>query len=134
MREMPHDPAGNDGDGDGDVAGVVGRRADDIDRAVTPRERRRAWARFVPTVVAGLVEAYLRDTIAIGAATLSVLVLVVGALSGDGWWIVVNVVAGLGGAVLVLTARSRRWPIPQQWLAIIAVLVVSLTLITTQVA
>ncbi|TDE02567.1 hypothetical protein [Jiangella asiatica] len=114
---------------DGALFRAASRRADDVDDARSPAERGRAWARFVPTALSALAEGFLRDSMVIGTATFSLIIAVAGLLSGDTGKAVVGVVAGVGGAVLVVAAVARRWPTGRQWLTIAVVLVVEVGLI-----
>lgn len=113
---------------DGPLFREAQRRAEDVDRAEVPAERRRAWARFLPSAVVALAEGFLRDSLVTGTVLFSIVVLVMGVTSGEVVWAIGGVVAGVGGAFLVLRAVARHWPFGRQWAAILGVLVLQCVL------
>lgn len=104
------------------------RRADAVDRAEAPAERGKAWAGFLPSALAALAEGFLRETLIMGAVLFSVIVLVIGATSGDPVWAVTGIAAGIFGSVLVLFAVARHWAFGRQWAAIFGVLLLQCVL------
>jgi hypothetical protein len=68
---------------------------------------RRGLASFRPP--AALAEGFLREELIMGAVLFSVIVIVIGATSGDLVWAVVCIAAGIFGTVLVLFAVARHW-------------------------
>lgn len=109
-------------DEDGPLFRAVYRRADAVDRAQGPAERRKAWAGFLPSALAALTEGFLRESLIIGAVLFSVIVLVIGITSDDPAWAVACVVAGVVGTVLVLFAVARHWAFGRQWAVIFSVM------------
>ncbi|MGH3913030.1 MAG: hypothetical protein ACRDTC_06425 [Pseudonocardiaceae bacterium] len=108
-------------DEDGPLFRAAYRRADAVDHAEAPAARRKAWAGFLPSAVAALVEGFLRDSLIVGAVLFSVIVLVIGATSGDPVWAVGCIAAGVVGTVLVLVAVARHWAFGRQWATILGV-------------
>ncbi|MPZ85486.1 MAG: hypothetical protein GEV28_35935 [Actinophytocola sp.] len=106
---------------DGPLFRSAHRRADAIDRAQAGGERRRAWARFVPSALVAVAEGFLRETMIMGAVLFSVIAAVIGATSGDAPWAVGCVAAGVVGCVLVLVAVARHWSFGRQWAVILGV-------------
>lgn len=113
---------------DGPLFREAQRRAEAVDRAEMPAERRRAWARFLPSAVVALAEGFVRDSLVTGTVLFSVIVLIMGLTSGELTWALGGVAAGVGGAVLVLTAVARHWSFGRQWAAILGVLVLQCVL------
>lgn len=113
---------------DGPLFRDAQRRAEAVDRAEVPAERRRAWARFLPSAVVALAEGFLRDSLVTGTVLLSIIVLIMGLTSGDVAWAIGGVAAGVGGSVLVLWAVARHWSFGRQWAAIVGVLVLQCVL------
>lgn len=113
---------------DGPLFRDAQRRAEAVDRAEVPAERRRAWARFLPSAVVALAEGFLRDSLVTGTVLLSIIVLIMGLTSGDVAWAIGGVAAGVGGSVLVLRAVARHWSFGRQWAAIVGVLVLQCVL------
>ena len=113
---------------DGPLFREAERRAEIVDRAEAPAERRRAWARFLPSAVVALAEGFLRDSLVTGSVLFSIVVLVMGVTSGELAWAIGGVIAGVGGTVLVLRAVARHWAFGRQWAAILGVLVLQCVL------
>ncbi|MGH3928933.1 MAG: hypothetical protein ACRDTF_03035 [Pseudonocardiaceae bacterium] len=109
-------------DEDGPLFRAAYRRADAVDRAEAPAERRKAWAGFLPSALAALAEGFLREALIVGAVLFSVITLVIGATSGDPVWAVACIASGIFGTVLVLFAVARHWAFGRQWAAILGVL------------
>lgn len=122
MPEQPSEPS----DADGPLFREAYRRADDIDRADQPAQRRKAWARFIPSALAAFGEGFMRDELMVGAVLFSVIVAVIGATSGDPPWAVGLVASGVAGTVLVLVALWRRWPFGRQWAVILGIMVLQI--------
>ncbi len=115
-------------DEDGPLFGAAYRRADAVDRAEAPAERRKAWAGFLPSALAALAEGFLREALITGAVLFSVITFVIGATSGDPVWAVACIAAGIFGTVLVLLAVARHWAFGRQWAAILGVLLLQCVL------
>ena len=115
---------------DGPLFREAYRRADAVDRAEAPAERRKAWAGFLPSALAALAEGFLREELIMGTVLFSVIVLVIGATSGDPVWAVVCIAAGIFGIVLVLFAVARHWAFSRQWVAILGVFLLQCVLMT----
>ncbi|MGQ0773512.1 MAG: hypothetical protein ACT4NY_03690 [Pseudonocardiales bacterium] len=115
-------------DEDGPLFRAAYRRADAVDRAEAPAERRKAWAGFLPSALVALAEGFLRETLIIGAVLFSIIALVIGATSGDPVWAVACIAAGVFGTVLVLVAVARHWAFGKQWAAILGVLLLQCVL------
>lgn len=115
-------------DEDGPLFRAAYRRADAVDRAEAPAERRKAWAGFLPSALAALAEGFLRETLIIGSVLSSVIALVIGATSGDPVWAIACIAAGVFGTVLVLFAVARHWAFSRQWAAILGVLLLQCVL------
>ena len=115
-------------DEDGPLFRQAYRRADAVDRAQEPADRRRAWARFVPHALAALAEGFLRESLIIGAVLFSVIAGVIAATSGDPVWVVVGVTSGVAGTVLVFSAVARHWAFGRQWAVILGVIVLQCVL------
>lgn len=98
------------------------RRADDVDRAQAPEERRRAWRRFLLPALVALAEGVLRDGLIVAAVLFSLIVAAAGATSGNAAWAVMCVAAGALGTVLVLVAVARHWAFGRQWAVILGVM------------
>lgn len=113
---------------DGPLFRSAHRRADAVDRAPAGGERRRAWARFVPSALVALAEGFLRETMIMGAVLFSAISAVIGATSGDPPWAVGCVAAGVVGIVAVLVAVARHWAFGRQWAVILGVLAVQCVL------
>ncbi|WP_116948875.1 hypothetical protein [Jiangella endophytica] len=105
--------------------------AEEVDPVRIPPRRRR---NDVAAILSALAEGYLRDSMIIGTATLALLVGVAGLLSGSAGQAVTGVVAGVGGAVLLVATVARRHSIGRQWLVIGAVLAVQIALIAAWTA
>jgi hypothetical protein len=88
-----------------------------------------SWLRELPAAIAGLAEDFARDSMIVGTATVSVLLAIGGALSGEAGSVAAGLVVGLGGAVLVLTAAARKWRRGLQWLVIAVVLAADLAVL-----
>ncbi|TDC49260.1 hypothetical protein E1212_18860 [Jiangella ureilytica] len=99
------------------------------DGAQPPAARRHGWVRDLPGALASLAEDFARDSMIVGTATVSVLLAIGGALSGEAASVAAGLLVGLGGAALVLTAAGRKWPIGLQWLVIAAVLAADLAVL-----
>jgi hypothetical protein len=115
-------------DEDGPLFRAAYRRADAVDRAQEPAQRRKAWAGFLPSALVALAEGFLRESLIIGAVLFSVIVLVIGVTSGDLVWALVCLAAGVGGAVLMLFAVARHWAFGRQWAVILGVLLLQCVL------
>ncbi|HEY2766309.1 MAG TPA: hypothetical protein VGJ13_20210 [Pseudonocardiaceae bacterium] len=115
-------------DEDGPLFRAAYRRADAVDRAAAPPERRKAWVGFLPAALAALAEGFLRESLIIGAILFSAIVLVIGVTSGNPAWLVACVAAGVAGIVLVLIAVRRHWAFGRQWAVILGVLVLQCVL------
>lgn len=115
-------------DEDGPLFREAYRRADAVDRAQAPTERRKAWAGFLPSALAALAEGFLRETLIMGAVLFSVIALVIGATSGDPVWAAACITTGVIGTVLVLFAVARHWAFGRQWSAILGVLLLQCVL------
>jgi len=109
-------------DEDGPLFRAAYRRADAVDRAEAPVERRKAWAGFLPSALTAISEGFLREEMIIGTVLFSVIVLVIGATAGNPVWAVACIAAGVFGAALVLFAVARHWSFGKQWAAILGVL------------
>lgn len=97
------------------------RRADAVDRAQGPAERRKAWVRLIPSALVALAEGLLRETMIVGAVLFSVIVALIGATSGHPGWMAGYLLAGVTGTVLVFLAIARHWKFARQWAAILGV-------------
>jgi hypothetical protein len=115
-------------DEDGPLFRAAYRRADAVDRAQAPAERRKAWAGFLPSALVALAEGFLRESLIIGAVLFSVIVLVIGVTSGDPVWALACIAAGVVGTVLVLFAVARHWAFGRQWAVILGVLLLQCVL------
>jgi hypothetical protein len=107
---------------DGPLFRAAHRRADAVDKAEPGGERRRAWARFVPSALVALAEGFLRETMLLGAVLFSIIAAVIGAMSGQPAWAAVCVGAGVLGTGLVLVAVARHWSFGRQWAVVLGVL------------
>lgn len=114
---------------DGPLLRSVDRHADDLDRAGTPAERKRAWGRLIPSFLAALAEDFLRETAGFGALLACVVAVAAAVDSGHPAWRAGLIAAALAGAVLVLVAAFRRWPVGRQWVVFVGVIVVEVGLI-----
>lgn len=116
-------------DADGPLFRAAKRRADAVDNAQTPAERRQAVGRVIPTALAAFAEGILREFVAFGAL-LSCVVAVFAALDAEstGWRIGLITVAVVG-AVLVVMAMLRRWSFGGQWAVFVGVIAVNVGLI-----
>ncbi|MGQ0837433.1 hypothetical protein [Actinokineospora sp.] len=109
---------------DGPLFKAAYRRADSVDRAETPGERRKAMAGMVPRALAALAEGFLRDALSTGAIVFSIIVAVLAATSGDPAWAVAGIVSGVAGAGLMGYALLRHWSFGRQWAVIGGVIAV----------
>jgi hypothetical protein len=116
-------------DPDGRLFGEAKRRAEDVDRAETPAARRKAWRRFLPSALVAFAEGILRDWAMTGAAMFALLLVVIGALSGDPAATVGLIAVGVLGTGLILLAWRRRWPLRWQWLTTLGVLALNVVAI-----
>lgn len=120
---------GKDDEDDGPLLRATYRHADDLDRAETPEERKRAWWRLIPSAMAALAGDFLRE-MALFAALLTCVVAIFAAVdSGHPAWLTGLIAAALAGAALVLAAALRRWPVGRQWAVFVSVIVVEVGLI-----
>ena len=70
----------------------------------------------------GLLEAWLRDTVATGLALLSLLGVVAAAFTADEpAWTLCGAVAGVGAAAAVLVPLARHWSLVSTWLTMVTV-------------
>jgi hypothetical protein len=122
---------GDSSDEDGLIYRQALRRAEDVDRAQDPAQRRRAWARLMPVALLALAEGWARDSFRAAAVVCSVVVIVIGVASGALAATVGYIVAGVLGIMLVLTALIRRWSAGRQWAVIVAMLVLQCSLMVT---
>ena len=106
---------------DGPAVRGAYRRAGQIDEAQTVNERRRAWARLIPSALAALAEDALRRWVILAALLLSVVVALAGATSGELGLAVFGVGIALAGAIVVLVAMARL-SYGKQWAVFLGVI------------
>ena len=123
------DYLGEPTDEDGPLFRAAYRRADDVDKATTPAERRGAWARLIPSALVAFGEGFLRDAMIKGAVLFSVIVVIMGASSGQLGWVIGGVTAGVIGTVLVFVAIAR-WSFGRQWAVLLGVVLLQIVLMT----
>lgn len=116
-------------DDDSPLLRAAYQHADDLDRAETPAERKRAWWRLIPSFLAALAEDFLRESALFGALLSCVVAVVAGVDSGQPAWMAGLIAAALAGSVLALVAALRRWPVGWQWTVFVSVIVVEVGLI-----
>ncbi|HEV8557749.1 MAG TPA: hypothetical protein VGR06_15300 [Actinophytocola sp.] len=107
------------------------QRADDIDQAEQPAARRKAWVRFLAPATAAFAEGFLRNELMVGAVLFSIIVIGIGATSGDPAWTIGCIVSGVAGMVLVGLAWRRRWSFGRQWAVIAGVLMLQIAAMVT---
>ncbi|PZF81289.1 hypothetical protein [Jiangella anatolica] len=100
---------------------------------LSPR-RRTGVVAAVGAALAGLAEGFLRDAMIIGTATLALVVAVAGLLAGSAGQAITGLLAGVGGAIVLVAGVARQRPVGRQWLAIAVVLAVNVALIVAWTA